>query len=357
MFSLVLLAKTSLPPVFIILLGGILYHFDFVPASSIPSFNAFIFKICMSARFFQQISDVDLSNDFTTFILTMIVFRLVGFFYSFFMAHLLRRSPTPFNVNLFAIFACTAWQNVIVIGVPLIEDLVWYGHNFKNSEVVHFVRLVGPLDYLIQLPLSTILLGREQGMSFKVYIRKVLSSPPLWSIILGIIFLIFDLPVNPILNNTLSYLDNITKGGAHLLAGACLWAVVEEGSNDVGNYISLRSLKSYGTVGKESFTKTLSAIRRLNKNPEGAGFMILLLFTKLVVAPFIMYFCTNLFDLDEEIRMICLFVSCLPVGIQAFCVAQNFNSAVGAVNKMVVYTTLLLTCTLWCYGLLFEFDF
>ncbi|KAL0206896.1 hypothetical protein P9112_012607 [Eukaryota sp. TZLM1-RC] len=373
MFNLSFLATASLPPVFCILIGVVSAKVNLISETSVPVLTKFIFKLCMTSLLFEKMATLTYSHEMSVFVVCVFLYRVISFAVSLAICCAMKLSgfKVPLRINLYAVFACVTFTNSIVLGVPLVAELLETGDLYNAGDLVIYAMISGSMDYILQLFLSCICLSDD--VSLKGIMTAPFKAPPMWGILGGLLLFFLGIPLHPIIDNTLKYLSAAVKGGSHFVCGLVFYQIhhheeheakpinVEESAPllldhppDQGE----STRKQTKTKTSDVFSKILDVHNLTIENPLGLGYVFLLFFCKLCIGPFIMWVTSYyIFELDEGQKLLAMFIACLPPSLSAFIIAQNSNKGVAALNRVVTLTTFLLTPLLFMYGHIFKWDF
>ncbi|KAL0206894.1 hypothetical protein P9112_012605 [Eukaryota sp. TZLM1-RC] len=373
MFDLAFLAEASLPPVFCILIGVVSAKVNLISETSVPVLTKFIFKLCMTSLLFEKMSTLTYSPEMSVFVVGAFLYRVISFVVSLAICFAMKLSgfKVPLRINLYAVFACITFTNAIVLGVPLVAELLETGELYNDGDLVKYIMISGSMDNLIQLFLSCICLSDD--VSLKGIMTAPFKSQPMWGILLGLLMFFLGIPLHPIIDNTLNYLSAAVKGGSHFVCGLVFYQIhrhdhhetkpinVEENAELLLDHPpdEAESSKKLTKVNATDLFSDVVDVHNLTiENPLGLGYVFLLFFCKLCIGPFIMWVTSYyIFEFDEGQKLLAMFIACLPPSLSAFIIAQNSNKGVAALNRVVTLTTFLLTPSLFIYGHIFKWDF
>ncbi|KAL0236506.1 hypothetical protein GEMRC1_003088 [Eukaryota sp. GEM-RC1] len=368
MLSLELLAISALPPVLCIFVGLFAARLNIMPHSSIGPLNTFVLKICMSCLLFDSIYTFKYSSDLFTFGITVLLFKLLCFIYAVILSLLLtyvrKGARIPFKVNLYCFFSSTCWTNSIVLGLPIVADLFEAQSSYGVGDLTKYVIVSGIIDYLLMMPTGCVLLD-DNSEGLKSVPMLLLKNPPVVSIVIGLCFLIFNIPLHPIVNNTLLYFAHIVKGAAHFVCGMSFDQILRESPDNFVNnkdrdYLLINDQRNDGNaeedqqvsskflgIDSEIITNLVEHSVRIITNPSSPFFISPLLM--FMIARFITH-------LNSTQELLAVFVACLPVSLSAFVLAKNYEKCVGALNRVVVIGNFLLTPLLFLYVFIFDWE-
>ncbi|KAL0227976.1 hypothetical protein RCL1_004119 [Eukaryota sp. TZLM3-RCL] len=366
-FNLLHIIGVTIPSFFSIAAGFIAVKSKVLPPVSISHLNTFVFKFSMPCLLFLKVSQSEFSSEIATFLKAVVVFKLIGLMGALILSFLLKlfKHNTPFGVNFFAFFSCANWTNVVILGIPIAAD-------FFGEDSLKYVLICGSIDYFTQIPLAAIVLdSNSKGL---LHIPKVLfTNPPVAAIVAGLSCSLLGIKLGFIVSNSLDYLSNSVKGGAHFAAGMYFALIlsqdrlalpsadvkspllcVEEGIN------KSEKDKSYGSCSSNSLLSSVVGIEVSNQeelDPRGWKYLSLLFLIRIVYVPLLVHFIGLYFELIPKERYILEFIACLPLSLSAFVVARSYDKCCGAINRVVVYGTFLMSPLFVGYHYYFDWKF
>jgi hypothetical protein len=177
-------------------LGYFLKRIDFLSEKDIDPFNRIVMYILMPCMIFHAIFSADLSLIPKLGILPFIIlaYSAVTGVVSYFI---LRRFDLD-DITLWSVLVTVMIANTAFMGYPV--NLGIYGQDgFLRAIFCDMATLC------IFLLLSFVLILKFGG-TVKTAVRKIAFFPPLWAVILGLILNFLNVPIGPVLDNTINYL-------------------------------------------------------------------------------------------------------------------------------------------------------
>ena len=177
---------TILSIVLMIALGYFLKRIDFLSIKDVDSLNNIVINILLPCMIFSALYSADLS--------LMSSLGIISYF-------ILKR----FNLSdkvLWSVLVTIMIANTAFMGYPV--NIGVYGSEGFLRAI--FCDIATSVIFLI---LSFVLVLKFGG-SPKKAVRKIAFFPPLWAIILGLLLNILNIPIGPVLDNTVNYLGNGT---------------------------------------------------------------------------------------------------------------------------------------------------
>ena len=192
------IAVTILSIVLMIFLGAVLRRIDFLGVKDVESLNDIVIYILMPCMVFSALYSADLSLLSTLGILPFII--LASSFITGLIAYLILKKLNIEEKKLWAIVVTVMIANTAFMGYPI--NLGIFGQDGLLRAI--FCDIATLIIFLI----LSFVLSMKFGGSKKSAIKKIALFPSLWSVILGILFNFFNVPIGPVLENTINYLGN-----------------------------------------------------------------------------------------------------------------------------------------------------
>jgi hypothetical protein len=189
---------TILSIILMIALGYVLKRIDFLSVNEIDTINNIVIYILLPCMIFSALYSADLSSISQLGILPFIILAssfITGFF-SYFILKRLNLS----DKQLWSVLITVMIANTGFMGYPV--SLGIYGHEGFLRAIFCDIATM-----FIFLFLSFVLVLKFGG-SVKSAVKKIALFPPLWAIIFGISLNLVNLPIGPVLDNTINYLGN-----------------------------------------------------------------------------------------------------------------------------------------------------
>ena len=191
---------TTLSIILMIALGFFLKRIDFLSVKDVDSLNNIVINILLPCMIFSALYTADLSLMSSLGILPFVILAS-SFITGIISYFILKRFNLPDKL-LWSVLVTIMIANTAFMGYPV--NIGVYGNEGFLRAI--FCDIATSVIFLI---LSFILVLRFGG-SPKTAVKKIAFFPPLWAIILGILFNIFNIHIGPVLENTVNYLGNGT---------------------------------------------------------------------------------------------------------------------------------------------------
>ena len=187
---------TILSIVIMIGLGYFLKRIDFLSEKDIDPFNKIVMYILMPCMIFHAIYSADLSQLPKLGILPFII--LASSFVTGIVSYFILKQLKLDDVTLWSVLVTVMIANTAFMGYPVTLGI--YGADGFLRAI--FCDMATLTTFLL---LSFVLILKFGG-TVKTAVRKIALFPPLWAVILGLIFNLFGIPIGPVLDNTVNYL-------------------------------------------------------------------------------------------------------------------------------------------------------
>ncbi|MBR3112965.1 MAG: AEC family transporter [Methanobrevibacter sp.] len=187
---------TILSIIIMIGLGYFLKRIDFLSEKDIEPFNKIVMYILMPCMIFHAIYSADLSLLPKLAILPFVI--LASSFATGIVSYFILRSIGLDDIKLWSVLVTVMIANTAFMGYPV--NLGVYGQEgFLRAIFCDMATLC------IFLLLSFVLILKFGG-TVKSAFKKIIFFPPLWAVVLGLGFNWLNVPIGPILDNTVNYL-------------------------------------------------------------------------------------------------------------------------------------------------------
>lgn len=189
---------TILSIILMIAIGYVLKRIDFLSDDDVPTLNNIVIYILLPCMIFSALYSADLSLLPKLGTLPFII--LASSFITGIISYLiLKRLKLP-DIQLWSVLVTVMIANTAFMGYPI--NLGIYGHE-------GFLRAIFcDIATLITFLLLSFVLVLKFGGSVRTAVKKIVFFPSLWAIVLGIILNLLNIPIGPVLDNTISYLGN-----------------------------------------------------------------------------------------------------------------------------------------------------
>ena len=189
---------TILSIILMIALGIVLRRIDFLGIKEVESLNNIVIYILMPCMVFSALYSADLSLLSTLGILPFII--LASSFFTGLMAYLILKKFNIPEKRLWSIVVAVMIANTAFMGYPI--NLGIFGQEGLLRAI--FCDIATLIIFLV----LSFALSLKFGGSTKSAIKKIALFPSLWAVILGILLNFFNIPIGPVLENTVNYLGN-----------------------------------------------------------------------------------------------------------------------------------------------------
>lgn len=187
---------TILSIILMIGLGYVLKRIDFLSENDIDSFNKIVMYILLPCMIFNALYDADLSLIPTLGVLPFIILAssLVTGVISYFILKWMKLD----DKKLWSVLVTVMIANTGFMGYPVTLGI--FGHAGFLRAI--FCDIATSAIFMI---LSFVLILKFGG-TIKTALKKIAFFPPLWAVVLGIFFNLLNIPIGPVLDNTINYL-------------------------------------------------------------------------------------------------------------------------------------------------------
>ena len=189
---------TILSIVLMIALGVFLRRIDFLGIKDVESLNNIVIYILMPCMVFSALYSADLSLLSTLGILPFII--LASSFITGAIAYIILKKFNIPEKKLWSIVVAVMIANTAFMGYPI--NLGIFGQEGLLRAI--FCDIATLIIFLI----LSFVLSLKFGGSTKSAIKKIALFPSLWAVILGILFNFLNIPIGPVLENTVNYLGD-----------------------------------------------------------------------------------------------------------------------------------------------------
>ena len=278
--------EVVLVPTIIILLGMILRRIGYLTKQDSKLLSKLVLNICLPALIFINISTCNITMDLLYLPVIALVISLLGMLIAITYAKI-RGYPKKL---LWTIVIAVSLMNTAFIGYPVILGV------FGNDGFIRAVFF--DVTISVMFVFYGMLLVSQFGGDKNSVIKSMLTFMPLWALIFGLIFNIFNIPLGYVLSNVLDYLSGAT---------ICLIML------SLGLTIDFKSVKGYVVdTSFVIFTRLilipLIAYLVLSQFMSGISFKIAVLDSAMPIAMNSMILAIN-YDLDSDLLAIVIFVS------------------------------------------------
>jgi len=190
------IAVTILSIIIMIGLGYFLKRIDFLSEKDIDPFNKIVMYILLPCMIFHALYSADLSLISKLGILPLVILAssVVTGIVSFFILKQLKLD----DITLWSVLVTVMIANTAFMGYPVTLG-IFGQEGFLRAIFCDIATLC------IFLILSFVLIIKFGG-TVKTAVKKITFFPPLWAVILGLVFNFINIPIGPVIDNTVNYL-------------------------------------------------------------------------------------------------------------------------------------------------------
>ncbi len=189
---------TILSIVLMIALGYFLKRIDFLSFKDVDSLNNIVIYILLPCMIFHALYTADLSLLPQLGILPFVI--LASSFVTGIISYFILKGFKLPDKQLWSILVTVMIANTGFMGYPV--NLGIYGHEgFLRAIFCDIATMV------IFLILSFVLILKFGG-NIRTAVKKIALFPPLWAIVFGMLLNLTNIPIGPVIDNTVNYLGN-----------------------------------------------------------------------------------------------------------------------------------------------------
>ena len=190
------IAVTILSIIIMIGLGYFLKRIDFLSEKDIDPFNKIVMYILMPCMIFHAIYSADLGLLSKLGILPFVI--LASSFATGIVSYFILKRLNLDDVTLWSVLVTVMIANTAFMGYPVTLGI--YGQDGFLRAI--FCDMATLCTFLL---LSFVLILKFGG-TVKTAFKKITFFPPLWAVVLGLGFNFLNIPIGPVLDNTVNYL-------------------------------------------------------------------------------------------------------------------------------------------------------
>lgn len=189
---------TILSIVLMICLGYVLKRIDFLTEEDITPLNKLVMNILMPCMIFSALYSADLRLIPKLGILPFVI--LISSFISGLISYVILKQMKMDDKKIWSIIVTVMIANTAFMGYPV--NLGIFGQaGFLRAIFCDLATLC------IFLILSFLLIVKFGG-TIKTAFKKILLFPPLWAVVLGLGLNFLNIPIGPVLDNVVNYLED-----------------------------------------------------------------------------------------------------------------------------------------------------
>ena len=190
--------EVILVPALMILLGILLKQINFLKQSDRELLSKIVLYIALPAMIFTNLKDANISPDMAYLpilgLVTSCLLLVVAYFYC--------RACNYSKKTTWTIMIAASIMNTGFIGFPVSLGV------FGNEGFLHAVFY--DLSTSILVVVYGIVLARQFGGNTREVVKKAVLFMPIWGVIFGLIFNVFDIPLTYTVETILDYFGNAT---------------------------------------------------------------------------------------------------------------------------------------------------
>lgn len=284
-----------LVPTLMILVGLLLRKTKILSQNHSSLLSSIVINISLPSLIFINIATADISGE-------MIYLPITAFAISFIcmvIAFIYSKIRHYTKVKTWTIIILVALMNTAFIGYPIVLGV------FGNEGFVRAIFF--DMAMAIMLVFFGMVLSSQFGGDRKEVLLNGLKFVPLWALLFGILFNLFNIPMGYVLENSLTYLGNST--------------------------IPLIMLSLGLTINFADFKSYLSDT-------------IFVCLARLLIAPLLLYALLLYLGVSGLIMNVSVIESAMPTAMNALVLAITYNLDVELVSSVVFMTTILSVVTL-----------
>ncbi len=189
---------TILSIILMIALGYVLKRIDFISVNDVDTINNIVIYIFLPCMIFSALYSADLSSVSKLSVLPFVI--LASSLFTGIVSYFILKQFNMSDKRLWSVLVTVMIANTGFMGYPV--NLGIYGNEGFLRAIFCDIATM-----FIFLCLSFTLVLKFGG-SVKSAFKKIALFPPLWAIVLGISLNFFNIPIGPVLDNTINYLGN-----------------------------------------------------------------------------------------------------------------------------------------------------
>lgn len=187
---------TILSIIIMIGLGYFLKRIDFLSEKDIDPFNKIVMYILLPCMIFHALYSADLSSLSKLGILPFVI--LGSSFVTGIVSYFILRQLNLDDITLWSVLVTVMIANTGFMGYPVTLGI------FGQEGFLRAIFCDIATSFIF-LALSFVLILKFGG-NVKTAVRKIAFFPPLWAVVLGLAFNMLNIPIGPVIDNTVNYL-------------------------------------------------------------------------------------------------------------------------------------------------------
>ena len=287
--------EVILVPTLMIIVGIILRKTNVLSEEHSSLLSKIVINISLPALIFTNISTANIHSE-------MIYLPLIAFGVSLLcmlIAFIYSRIRSYTKVKTWTIIILISLMNTAFIGYPIVLG-VFGNEGFLNA--IFFDMAIALIFVFFGIVLSTLFEGNKREV-----IKNALKFVPLWAVLFGLLFNLFNIPLGYVMESSLTYLGNSAIPLIMLALGLT---------------INFKEFKSY-------LSDTVFVVS-----------------VRLLLVPIFLYFILVYFGFDGMILNVSVLESAMPTAMNALVLAITYDLDVELVSSVIFVTTILSVLTL-----------
>ncbi len=287
--------EAVLVPTLMILVGYLLKRLDVLKKDDSSTLNNIVINVALPCLVFTNISGATITGElvampFVAFAFSLLC-MLIGYIYC--------RSRGYSKVKTWTIMLAVSFMNTAFIGYPVILGI--FGNEGFSIAIFYDLALS------IFLVVMGVTLSGVFGGNRREVIKNALTFMPLWGLIFGLLFNVFDINMGYVATNTLTYLGNATIPLIMI---------------SLGLTIEFRGVRDY--LADSSFV----------------------LLMRLIVSPILMFFILTFLHFSDLAVHVGLLQAGMPVAMNALVLSLTYDLDSELMSTVVFISTILSVVTL-----------
>jgi len=207
-----------LPIFLLVVVGAFLNRFNKVNAQFTEIADWLVFKVGLPIMLFLEVAKSTVSDGLD---MKLIVFLVISVTCSFFMTSLLVSLVIRDRTKRGAFIQGMCRSNFAILGVPLAENMFGSAGNQTIAIVMPFVILMfNTYSVVILSVFSSSSAHKLDRKAVRGILKNIVTNPLIIGVLLGLPFMLFEIPLGTAMNKTLQYLSNLTTPLALISLGA-----------------------------------------------------------------------------------------------------------------------------------------
>ncbi len=207
-----------LPIFLLVIIGAILNKFNKVNVQFTEIADWLVFKVGLPVMLFLEVAKSELSDGIDT---RLILFLVIAVTCSFLLVSILTRLFIRDSTKRGAFIQGVCRSNFAILGIPLAENMFGDAGGRAVALAIPFVIFMFNAYSVIVLSVfSNSTAHKLDKKAFLGILKNIATNPLIIGILLGVPFMLFDIPLVTAADKTLQYLSNLTTPLALISLGA-----------------------------------------------------------------------------------------------------------------------------------------